>query len=679
MRKNLPILLLIFVAVLNVRAQGDTTFFSRVDLLLQLFDETNYKPIRFGDTSLQVIENISHLKRNDSYADRSLYLQKQLELYERDYGLAVTGNFLQNFDPSISDLEDNLTYTRRVQAGLEWNILSGGFFENKVKARIFEDRIIREQMMNEATEESFHFLQRFDQTIYVFNVVKIELLLQRKQQLEEQYTVINELVLLKKLKKEELINIESRLAEVESLINVYKSYNDYLGLEADTISFELTNLPLIDLNYDRIFAMIGSQTDSMLATRVYNDYYSWYHAISLRTFARYNFYELIDDNNRSFFSAGLTFSIPIPFNTKLKNEVENERWKYENEKLVQNRVNLHEDVLNTGYEFRYKLKQFIGFIQKRKVFAERLRIEKVKIRMNDNNIDPLAGLELYDDLVRIDIELVDLLQNMYLKALKVHSKIPHSSIRDVVKNQTLEDINEYLDKKERSVYVWSKTFEEYSPEFLAEYVIYNEFEKIVVAVQKIDTLAGKKVFMEYAEQNGDIYFMLGNNLLMFESDIHGYLDGVLTSYQPLVPKGIHLDIEPHTFDNWGAEKQTLLNQYLEFVGKVSTWCEAHDMELDVSIPPHYNKEVIDKLLVLSDHIYFMCYENVKTEYIVGKLTPFIDNAKEKLVIALRTEDFVNRIELEDKIKELEKLTGIDKFAYHDLRRIIAFDRKSIEY
>ena len=75
----------------------------------------------------------------------------------------------------------------------------------------------------------------------------------------------------------------------------------------------------------------------------------------------------------------------------------------------------------------------------------------------------------------------------------------------------------------------------------------------------------------------------------------------------------------------------------------------------------------------------MCYENVKTDYILKKIEPFIDNAKEKLVLAFRTEDFLNRIEMEDKINEMENLTGIDNFAYHDLRRIISFDKKSIQH
>jgi hypothetical protein len=671
--------LMLLVSALS-KAQSDTAFFQGVKDLQEIFAKANYQPIQFNDTSLQIIKQISIRKRAGHSIDRSAYLEKQKELIERDYGVAITGNYLENINPTIGDLEDNLTYSRKFGAGVEWNILDDGYLENRVQSRILEDKIIRTQMMHDASTESNHFLERFDYTIYLFNKVKIELLYQRKEQLLRQYEVVSDLVLLKKLTKEELINLDSRLTEVESLIKVYKSYNDYLGVMDDSTNFNVQSLPLIDLDYEKIFTMLNMQTDSLLSADVYKDYYSWYHEINLSTYVRYNYYDLIGNGYRNFFSAGLNFSIPIPFNYKLQNEIEAEKWKYENEKIVDSRINLHEDILNTGYEFRYKLKQFIGFYQKRKLFMERLRVEKVKVRLGDNNVDPLGGLDLYDDLLQIDIELVDLLQNMYLKALKIHSKIPHSDMRNIVKTQTTEDMSEYLDKKERSVYVWSKTFEEYSPVFLAEYAIYNEFKNTVVAVHESDSLVKKKTdFMNYAAENGQVYFMIGDNQMLFDQTPEVTISKIIKQYAPFRPAGIHLDVEPHTFEEWASEKQRLINQYLKLVGKVSTYCKSNDYKLTISIPLHYGAEVIDNLLGTVDEIYFMCYENVKTDYLVNKLTTYTDDGLNKIVVALRTEDFASRVELEDKITEIEKLTGIKKFAYHDLRRMISFDRKSVEH
>lgn len=674
------LLLFVFLPVLGNHgfSQQDSLFFQKVDTLLQLFESSSFLPIEFEDTSLEVIEAISKSERTMNFNDRSAYIMKQRDLAKRDIGLSAFGSYLENINPTFGDLEENLVYQRRFQAGVQWDVLRNGWLENKAKTRIYEDRLLREQLQSESANQNFHFLKRFDQTIYVFNEIKIDLLDRRKAQLQKQYEIVTELVLLKQIKKEEMIDVETRLTEVESLIKVYKDYNDYLEIDTDSLDLDPNNLPLIDLDYESIFNLIELQTDSVLGGRVYKDYYKWYHQIGLRPHFRYNFFDLIGDGNRSFFSTGVNLNIPIPFNTKLRNDIENEKWLFDNERLVLDRTSLHEDVLNTGYEFRYKLKQFVSFVQKRKMFVERLRVEKVKVRLKDRNIDPLAGLELYDDLLRIDVELVDLLQNLYLKALKVHSKIPNSNIRDIVVCHTPDDYNQYIDNKERAVYVWSKTFGDYSPEFLAEYAIYNEYKKVVIAVQKTDTIKNKEIFMNMAQETAEVHFMLGNNRLFYDADIVDYCKGVLEEYPTCKPDGFHLDIEPHTFPEWKTNKQKMVNQYVEMVGKVSSFCEENDFELAISIPLHYGKEVIDRLFSMCDQIYFMCYENVDTDYIVRKVVPFIDNAKDKITLAFRQEDFANRIEMEEKINLIESKTELKSYAYHDLRRMIEWDRKSIE-
>jgi hypothetical protein len=275
------------------------------------------------------------------------------------------------------------------------------------------------------------------------------------------------------------------------------------------------------------------------------------------------------------------------------------------------------------------------------------------------------------------VELVDLLQNLYLKALKVHSKIPRSDIRDIIVYHTSDDFNEYIDTKNRSVYVWSSTFADYSPEFMAEYAIYNEYNKSIVSVQKTDTIINKEIYMNMAKQFGEVHFMLGNNKLFYDADFVEYLKGVLDEYPSCQPDGIHLDIEPHTFPEWKTNKQETVNQYLEMVGKASTFCREQKLELAVSIPLHYGKEVIDKLFVLCDHVYFMCYENIDTDYILKKVVPFVDNSKDQITLAFRQEDFANRIEMEEKINLIESKTELKSYAYHDLRRMIEWDRHAI--
>mgnify|MGYP001942567521 FL=1 len=660
-------------------SQQDSLLLTKIEELKVLFEDYDYDPIEFEDTSLVVIRDISKLEDLTQFPDRSVYLQKRAEQLRKDIGLNAVGSYIENLSADPADgLENNIGYQRRVQAGIQWEVLDAGYLENKVRAQMLEDRILREKLSNDITKEGQFYVKRFDQTVFTFNRMKLDLLEKRLIELDKQHGLIRDLVFLKKLKKEQLIKVEIRLAEVESLINVYKSYNDYLEIDEDSVSDLNEDLPLIDLNYDAIFKLVGMQTDSLLAGVDYVEYFKWYHEVGLRPFARYNYYDIITGDNRQYFSAGVNVTVPLSFNTKLNNEVEHEKWKYENERFTRNRAQLHEDVLNTAYEFRYQMKQFVDNYQTRKLINERLRIEKAKMRLSEISVDPFKGLDLFDELMESDIELLELLQGLYLKALKIHTKIPGVAIDDIIKSQSAGDLFEYVKVKKRDVYIWSKTFENYTGDFLAEYAVYNEFGKMIVAVSDKDDSKEKKLFMQYAAESSEVYFMLGNNKLFYNSDITGYLERVLTNYEKTSPTGIHLDIEPHTFDSWDNDRRGLLNKYVVLVAEVSRFCTKNNLKLEISVPKHYDEFIMDQLFQLVDKVYFMCYENVDTDFLVRKLKTYMDKYADKVVIALRTEDFDNRLEMENKIDDLQKRLDIVEFAYHDLQRIISFDKRGRE-
>jgi hypothetical protein len=664
---------------LSASGQVDSIFNVKTKALQELFSERNYEAVQFSDTSIHIIKSISLGKRNDENKTNSTYLEKQKELLERNNGLSLTGSYLENFNPDIADINDNLVYTRRFQAGVNWSILKNGFFDNKVDVKLISNRIEREKLKNETKSQSSHYLKRFDKTIYVFNKAKINLLEDREASLQKQYDLLKELVVLKILPKQDLLVIEGRLSEIQSLKQVYGSYNMYLNEKEDSLALNLENLTLIDLNYESIFKLIEEQTKEVMGGNTYSNYYKWYHQIGLKANVKYNYYDLIGSTNRDFWSAGLNLTIPLFRQTKLKNEIAQEKWKYDNERLSNSRTDLHEDVLNVAYEFRYKLKQFVAFYQKRKIFEEKLRIENVKVRLGDRYVDPMGGLNLVDDIVKIDIELIDLLQNLYLKALKIQSKIAFSKIEDVIVNSPIYVVDEYSKEKEKGVYVWSKTFDENEAGFLAEYCIYNNFNKTIVSASVDDSrLEKKKTFASFLNNKVDYYLMIGSNKLFYHEDIIGEIDKIYGDYTGVKVKGIHIDIEPHTFPEWKTDKVKLLDKYVKMIGEISSYCKANNLKLEISIPLHYNELIIDKLFMVVDQVYFMAYENIKDEYIYKKVQKFVDNQLGNIVIALRTEDFNNRLEMNDKVDALKKLTNVQQYAYHDLARLLKQDKDNLK-
>ncbi|MBK7856585.1 MAG: hypothetical protein IPJ79_18335 [Bacteroidetes bacterium] len=69
-------------------------------------------------------------------------------------------------------------------------------------------------------------------------------------------------------------------------------------------------------------------------------------------------------------------------------------------------------------------------------------------------------------------------------------------------------------------------------------------------------------------------------------------------------------------------------------------------------------------------IYVMVYENRKTDYVTRKLKENFEFVKDKVVIALRTEDFASLTDMNQYMKIIADKTGINKFAIHDLTRLI---------
>ncbi len=659
-------------------SQNDSLYSIMAFELKKLIFESPYQAKNFTDTSLAYLNEISKKNTTSNNIDRSVYLEKRAEQLKKDIGVDFTSGYQQNInlDPS-SDLEENISYSGRVQLGVEWDLLNNGLLENRVRSQMISDRVNREKLQYNIAVNGEQYIYRFDQTLILFNQFKLELLNQRLIQIKKQYKIIQDLVLLRKSSKEELIKVEMELTETESLINLYESYAEYMQIEPSSFDISSQTIPLIDLDYTRIFELVGLQSDSLENSSEFKPYFSWYHQMSLKPYLRYNYYDILQGPNRGYFAGGINLSIPLNFSTQLNNEVEYEKWQYDNAQFIRDQSKLQEDVLNSAYDFRHHLKSFIEHYQKRKLISEKLRIEKARLKISDKYVDPITILKLDDDMLLEDLNLIEDLQNLYLKALKIHSKLNEVAINEIVKSVTPNDFIQFIEKKDRSIYVWSSTFDNYTSDFLNEYIIYNEINHVIVSVNKYEKTEEKWKLMKLLKETNDLYFMLGDNKLFYNQNIGVYLAEVLENYPLISPTGIHLDIEPHTMPEWDEHKVKMQEDYLNLVKQAKIFCDKNELKLQISVPKHYNELIMNQLFDVVDEVYFMCYENVDTDFLIRKLKPYVDAHQDKVVIALRTEDFENRLAMENKVSELKERLGIIKFAYHDLSRMISLDKSGL--
>lgn len=687
--KKLHYLVLSLICTLNLFSQTEEQVAVLISDLQKIYFEveSDYRVDKDTSSSTELLTSLGNFKIIDtnnygyiSYLD-TFYKAKE-DLLRKQIGLSATAGFVQNIDPTFADVDENLIYQRRYQAGLDWQILKGGFIDNRNQIKSIPAERSYFNYLEHFQKANAVFGPKMNQCLYWFNKKKIEILEERSELLNTQIILAEKLYFLKKIDKQDVLILQTRLAEVEGMKGIYAAYNEELDQGFNNETYEL-EAPLFDLNYEVLFGALENQfvmdSISIELEKAIMDQQNWYTEIGLRAYTRYNIYDLVSTNPsyRAFFSLGLTATAPIPFAMKEKRKMEQVRIQRKSENLQKQSTDKRLEILNEAYEYRYKLKQYVGFHQKKILALESLRRERVKEKLLDADFNPLNALHIIDNIMQLDIELLDLKQNLYLKVLRIQNKQMETPLESMVVPMDLPNFFDFEDRTNRGVYVWSKTFRGEISEFLAEYALYNKFDQVYLAAASKDTLkATKQKFIAELQKRGVKHeWMIGDNRLLEKEDIVETIFKRLAYYDDTTYTGLHIDIEPHTRDDYQENKAELLQQYVNQIERLSIACKEKGIALAIDVPLHYPQEYLDQLFELVDNVHFMCYENIKPTYVARKTELYRTQYPEKVHIAVRTEDFENRLEMEKYVRNFSKDYGVYSFDFHDLRRMIEQDTK----
>lgn len=626
-------------------------------------------------------------KSNETANELKKEIKKsEAEFYRHDPGLKVNANYLENFNPAINDDDDNLIYNRRWQAGVTWDILKNGFIDNRMTSKRLQNEIIIDSRYNVQDIDKKAYTNTWNNIIFHFNNRKVEWLDKRKKLLTELELSAHNLYLLKFLSRENYLDIIARKAEVESMYRIYADYNMIFEKVNDSLKSTRDILPVFDINYDTLIQILTAHTTKNDSAMIlFNENtkleQSIWRDISLSTTLRYNYYNLITDvpPSRSFMTLGINFGMPIPFNFKQKKALAEAKANYARYTLTHIGDEYHREVLNDCYEYRYKLKQLEGFYQKKKLLEEKLRGWNALSDIDELNFNPVQALNTLDEYFAVEIEINDLMQNLYLKYLRINSYFGVDLNDKLTRNYILPDNFDLDDAITRSVYIWSSIVEKNSTVFIREYVIYNKIENVVLSIKEDNSYKVK--FNELAsslkERGKTVEAMIGDNNLINANDYLIAIDSKVSAYELKNIDAIHLDVEPHTFSDWETNKSSYLTRYLSLLQTARNWCDQNGKKLKVSIPLHYPEEVINEIFKLSDQVYFMAYENIKVDYIKRKIEPFL-SYKGKIVLAASVKDFTDRGKLEQHLLELLNETKVEYYCIHDLSQLIELDEKTLE-
>jgi len=227
--------------------------------------------------------------------------------------------------------------------------------------------------------------------------------------------------------------------------------------------------------------------------------------------------------------------------------------------------------------------------------------------------------------------------------------------------------------------MWSDTFGSYKNPLLLDYMSARNFDTILLSPGP-DMISGSEKlfsFVRSAEAIGiSVELMKGSNVLIKEKN-WGSINDFVKSARAFNANGIHLDVEPHTFDDWSQKRQYYLEQYTRMVQYAKRVAASHNLSLSISVPVFYD-DILPELYPLVDKLYVMAY-NISTvpklkKRLAKELQLTGGNSKEeKLVVALRPDDFVSQTQMEDFISQLNQQYGKLTFAVHDFETLIGLN------
>ncbi len=683
-------ILLILLNAFSIKSQGyykDSLVASKIKTLSDFWGKYNSISVKQREYYNLSILPILFKVQNDANNSNNSYLEKvydaKINQLKKDIGLSAVGNYQENFAPGFGS-DDDLLYNRRIQAGLDWNILGDGYLKNRYKKQIIENESTINNLNQKNKISVNDYLQISHRIIYTFNEQKIKLLDKRQQIINDKIDIANELYLLKQLPKLEVMQIIQQQVDVSSMYQIYKSYNDQLKNQIDTLINSEKSFPVFDIDVLKI-SSFSNQTinDTITQLKLKNIELQNKNItqFNLRTQVRYNYYDLVSQTkpSRSFLSAGLILSVPLPLGFRAnQNTIEAEK-NYILSEQQSNSTKKNIEILNSIYEFRYKLKQYNNFFEKRKKYEELIRIERVKEKLEDLEFNPITALNLLDELLSIDIEMLDIQQEIYLQLLDITTKNPELELASLTKPYQIPETNLQKDTKQKAIYIWSASIEKYSIDYIEEYLRLNNINTAIVSIKKDEKNKEKYnlLFNKLKASNINIEILIGSNKLINNINTTAYYDSILSGISIKNIQSIHLDVEPHTFDDYQINKEKYLNQYVELLIKSKTYCDSKNLKLSVSIPVFYPENILKQIYTNSSLVYLMAYEHSDPNFIVRKVKEEFLINQEKSVIALRAKDFKDRKEFESITKELSEILNTTKFAMHDFETFVNFDQESV--
>lgn len=606
----------------------------------------------------------------DFYKDKSLdfpvdsqtYSDKEFSLSVSDLGLKWVSDATHNFRPGISESED-MFFRSRVSTGLDWVIFGEGSFKKSkedllyFKKRTERDSIVFNYRDNRELQEKFNVLQ------YVFDKHRLALLQKYLSVLEIQYQHDMKLYENQLINYPDVVKSSQNVEELKNIIKIITDYssdgfNELLQPKYWDLPFGFTDLPNVNnLSENELLLqeemLFNLEKELMTMKKKTSD------RPSFRARFRYNYYDSENQSNRSFASIGASLSIPIDFR---KNDPITEYEIGEKERDLSVRRNELKNDLKERHRRFYLLKNNRMSLERDLVYLLTLMDNEIEVydQMN-RDFSPAKYIDYSKQFLSKKIQILEIQHELCKQYLLFYAVSGlEYNVSDLFEKQ-----NDSEENTQKSTYIWNTFFEENDNERIILMLKKQGIDEVLVSSRNNEKI---KNFLELASQdNIKTERLIGEN--SYARDDSG-TDRLILKLKEAVDAGftgIHLDIEPHTFDDYKENITVYTKRMIRLFDLAHNWCKENSVRLSVSVPMNLPLETAQFLASAKIKTHIMAYEVKNQEKLLERTKKLRTVLEDNYIWVLRVSDFS-----EEELKEAERFLisqGIDKIGYYELSTI----------
>lgn len=606
-------------------------------------------------------------------------ISAEQQRFYNDYGLSFNWSYLNNIEQGIFTGGD-IFYNKRLTTGLKWDILGNGLMDNRSRAAELEveKELAEKQLMQSNAEDKYKAL--YKKILYLFTKSKSAFINEYLDVVSVNLELLHRLHYKDLLSWQEVLKISSLKAQLEHKLDTYRAVEKQLieseGTEILSKSaLEVKNLAVPDLDIEHFLNSVRNfHEDIQLSEDKLGKLdYSFLSDISFSVSAQYNIYDNLYDRpeneavgGREYFSTTFNISFPLPINMGSKKKLAEARKHRIVQDQKEKRRNKSDEITDHFLEYQQQKQRYLELHETYLMREEEIKSQQAlrKIGSPDFSIRKLSNAMIARYGAALD--LIEAKQQLYLKLVNIDSYLPNKGIEQFITESHIENYGPKAKSKADQLYMWSSAFAEINNQKLLHYLKREGFSHLLLSVGPDTSLYGKaKAFNQLASKQGITAEMLiGNNQLVnYKNRTDEFLQ-LADRAERLQFEGIHLDVEPHTFDDWDSNRETYLRNYVNMLEAVRASLEDTSLKLSISIP-HFYDSIISDLGQYVDTIIVMAYETTDIKDLLDRTEVERRVLKDRLAIALRPSDFSNLRELNDFISEIAYRTKLQMFVLHD--------------